>query len=197
MEGNLYKSDKDLIDQALTGDQNAFRELFDKYWHDLYKIAYRRLNSDEDVKDILQEVFISFWMNIKHVAVKDSIGGYLYTSLQNKIFNFYEKDRVKLIALMNQPFNPVESENSIYSSLYTKELREILNGIVSKMPPKMREIYLLSRQQQLTIAEITELLALSPQTVKNQIHEALKRIREGLNKNPSLYLIFAFKLYEL
>lgn len=52
---------------------------YERYWHDLYKIAYRRLPSEEDVKDVLQETFISLWKNIHHISVDENIGGYLYT----------------------------------------------------------------------------------------------------------------------
>lgn len=198
MKGNnLYQSDKDLIERALNGDENAFRHLFDKYWKDLYTIAYRRLPSEEDVKDILQEVFISLWKNIKTITITDSIGGYLTISLKNKIFNFYERDRVKFRILMSQPFSAIQSEDEIYNALQTKELKVVLNGIIERMPSKMKEIYLLSREEQLTNAEIVALLMLSPQTIKNQIHQALKRIREGLNKNifALFFLVITARLF--
>jgi len=198
MKGNnLYQSDKELIAQALNGNENAFKYLFDKYWSDLYKIAYRKLPSEEDVKDILQEVFISFWKNIKTITITDSIGGYLNISLRNKIFNFYEKDRVKFRTLMDQPFNPIQSEDEIYASLETKELRAVLREIIEQMPSKMKKIYLLSREEQLSNAEIVALLMLSPQTIKNQIHQALKRLREGLTKNTFelFFLLICFCLW--
>ncbi len=179
---NLQVTDKELIVAACEGSEEAFRKLYEKYWHDLYKIAYRRMPSEEDVKDILQETFISLWKNIHHISVHDSLGGYLYTSLRNKIFNYYEKNQLRLKKLMSQPFKPVESENEIYSSLYTKELQIVINAIIAEMPLKMREIYLLSKEEQLTNAEIAGLLMLAPQTVKNQIHQALGRIRQELTK---------------
>jgi RNA polymerase sigma-70 factor (ECF subfamily) len=187
-EGN----DKELIVAACKGSEEAFRKLYEKYWKDLYKIAYRRMSSEEDVKDILQETFISLWKNLHHISVNESLGGYLYTSLRNKIFNYYEKNEVRLKTLMNQPFTPVESENMIYSSLSTKELQLVISAIIAEMPPKMREIYKLSKEEQLTNAEIAGLLMLAPQTVKNQIHQALYRIREELKKNSLHLFLFVF-----
>lgn len=180
---NLYSPDKELIARSLDGEQDAFRQLFDKYWNDLYRIAYRRLPSEEDVKDILQEVFISLWNNLPHISVEDNLGGYLYTSLRNRIFNYFEKNQVRLRTLINQPFHSVQSEEYTYNLLYTKELRLVIKAVVSEMPSKMREIYLLSKEEQLTNGEISELLMLAPQTVKNQIHQALGRIRNQLVKS--------------
>ena len=186
---NLRVTDRELVAAASKGSEEAFQQLYDKYWGDLYKIAYHRLPSEEDVKDVLQETFLSLWKNIHHISVDDNIGGYLYTSVRNKIFNYYEKNQLQLKTLMNRPFIPIQSEDSIYSSIQTKELKLVINAIVTDMPSKMKEIYLLSKEQQLTNAEIAGLLMLAPQTVKNQIHQALIRIRRELQKNnPNLFL---------
>ncbi len=183
-------TDKKLIVAACEGSEVAFRKLYERYWLDLYKIAYRRLPSEEDLKDVLQETFISLWKNIHHISVDENIGGYLYTSLRNKIFNYYEKKQVRLKMLMSQPFHPVESEEAIYSLLNTKELKLAISGIITEMPPKMKKIYLLSKEEQLTNAEIACMLLLAPQTVKNQIHQALGRIRCALKKGTSILLFF-------
>lgn len=119
----LPVTDKKLMIAACKGSEQAFGKLYERYWHDLYKIAYRRLSSEEDVKDVLQETFISLWKNIHHISVDENIGGYLYTSLRNKIFNYYEKKQVRLKTLMSQPFHPVESKDQVYSLLNTKELK--------------------------------------------------------------------------
>ena len=189
---NLRVTDRELVAAASKGSEEAFQQLYDKYWGDLYKIAYSRLPSDEDVKDILQETFLSLWKNIHHISVDDNIGGYLYTSVRNKIFNYYEKNQLQLKKFMSLPFIPIQSEDSIYSSIQTKELKLVINAIVTDMPSKMKEIYLLSKEQQLTNAEIAGLLMLAPQTVKNQIHQAIIRIRRELQKNNSNLFHFLF-----
>jgi len=175
-------SDKQLLADIRKGSEEAFRQLFEKYWEDLYRMAHRRLASPEDIKDILQDVFLSLWNNIDQVNADESLGGYLYTSLRNRIFNFFEKRQNRLNCLMKQPFNPVESEENIWNRFNTKEIQKVIALQVAAMPPKMKRIYLLSKKEQLTISEIAELLNLSPQTVKNQLHRALERMRHNLQK---------------
>jgi RNA polymerase sigma-70 factor (ECF subfamily) len=189
MEKKFGQSDEELIKDCLKGDQDAFKKIFEKYWHDLYIIAYRRLPLEEEIKDILQEVFISLWRNIHKISVEDNLGGYLYTALRNKIFNYYEKNQVRMKATLSQSFNPVQCEADVYSVINSKELREIIKSAVSEMPAKMRQIYLLSKEEQLTNQEIAALLALAPQTIKNQIHQALSRVRQKIRKaNLHFYL---------
>jgi RNA polymerase sigma-70 factor (ECF subfamily) len=171
--------DKELIAASRQGNQAAFRLLFEKYWNDLFKIALKRMDSAEDVKDILQEVFVSFWNNLDTIQVKDSLGGYLYTALRNKILNYYEKQS-RLKALAAHAFKPVEYENQAWFNLQTRELRQLVAAQLSAMPLQMRNIYLLSREEQLTNSEIAALMGIAPQTVKNQLYRALRRIRDGL-----------------
>lgn len=183
--------DRDLIAASRQGNEEAFRVLFDKYWHDLYKIAIKRVGSPEDVKDILQEVFLSLWNNIVNVKVNDSLGGYLYVSLRNKILNYYCHQETRLKALAHQRFLAVESENQAWANLYTKEMRQFIAQQVERLPSQMRQIYLLSREERLTHAEIAALMGLAPQTVKNQLYRALQRIRGGLNAiDPQLSILF-------
>jgi len=185
-------SDKQLLADIRKGSDEAFRQLFEKYWEDLYRMAYRRLASPEDIKDILQDVFLSLWNNIDQVNVDESLGGYLYTSLRNRIFNFFEKRQNRLNCLMKQPFNPVESEEIIWNRFNTKEIQKFIALQVAAMPPKMKQIYLLSKKESLTIFEIAELLNLSPQTVKNQLHRAFERIRHNLQKHDLPIFIISF-----
>lgn len=185
-----YANDQQLLTASREGDNEAFRLLFEKYWDDLFTIAYKRLHSAEDAKDILQDVFLSLWNNIQNITIEDSLGGYLYTALRNKIFNHFEKQQVRLQNLMRQKVNPVEAEETIWSSFCTKELQLFIASQVALMPEKMRQIYLLSKEERLSNAEIAALLNLSTQTVKNQLHNALGRLRKSLaDSHFSFFLI--------
>ncbi|MEP7256963.1 MAG: RNA polymerase sigma-70 factor [Flavitalea sp.] len=188
---NELLTDGELIAASCEGNEEAFRMLFDKYWNDLYKIAAKRISSAEDIKDLLQDVFLSLWNNIREVKVADSLGGYLYVSLRNKILNYYQKKDTRLKALAIHPFKAAQSENQAWINLQTRELQLFISQQVARMPPQMKQIYLLSREEQLTNAEIAELLALAPQTVKNQLYRALERIRVELkSRNAELVIMY-------
>ncbi len=177
---DVERDDQQLLVDARKGSELAFRQLFDKYWNDLFIITYRRTRSAEDAKDILQDVFLSLWNNIDSINVEDSLGGYLYASVRNRVFNHLEKKQLRLHWLMQQPFYPAESESTILSTLGTKELRQHIQQQILAMPVRMQLIYRLSKEEQLSHAQIASLLDLSIQTVKNQQHLALNRLRKSL-----------------
>ena len=175
-------NDQKLLEASQNGDEKAFELLFKKYSGDLFKVAYRRLHSAEDAKDIVQDVFFSCWNNIGTIVIEDSLAGYLYTALRNKIFNHFEKNSNRLHKLMRQPFVPAQHEELIFSNYCTKELQQFIMQQVATMPEKMRQIYFLSKEENLTNKEIASLLNLSGQTVKNQLYNALNRLRKTLPK---------------
>lgn len=176
-------SDAILLSEAKTGDQSAFKCIYEKYFNDLFQIARRRVTLEEDAADLVQEVFLAFYKNLSTIDPNDNIGGYLFISLRNKIFNFYAKERSRLQRFSEKPFIPVEKEDVIWSRLLTKEIQQMVQAELNSMSPRLREIYQLSKEQQMTIAEIAALLDISQQSVKNQLYRALQAIRTTLKNN--------------
>lgn len=176
----------------LNSDQQAaFKAVYDKYWKDLFQAAYKRTRDADDARDLVQDLFISLWDNPGRLQQEADLGGYLFVALRNKVFNYFEKKNVRLNYLMAQPFKPVESEEAIFSNIRTREIKLCVQAAIANMPPRMKEIYILSREQQLSIAEIAGLLGVAPQTVKNQLHTALNKIRIQLdNHNLGTYFFF-------
>lgn len=183
-----------LLDASKKGDEKAFGLLFKKYWNDLFKLAYRRLHSEEEAKDIVQDVFLSFWNNINTIVIEDSVGGYLYTALRNRIFTHFKRNNNRLHKLIARPFTPILHEETIFCNYCTKELQHFIKQQVAAMPEKMRQIYFLSKEENLTHAEVADLLSLSNQTVKNQLHRALSRLRKTVLKEYFTAIIICYKL---
>ncbi|MBX3257473.1 MAG: RNA polymerase sigma-70 factor [Chitinophagaceae bacterium] len=190
----IADNDQKLLDASKNGDEKAFGLLFNKYWDDLFRIAYRRLHAAEDAKDIVQDVFLSLWNNIGSITIEDSLGGYLYTALRNKIFNHFEKNNNRLQKLMQRQFVPAEHEETVFSNYCTKELQQFITQQVATMPEKMRQIYLLSREEHLTHAEISTLLSLSNQTVKNQLYNAVSRLRKAVLKEHFPAIVICYEV---
>ncbi|MNE85470.1 RNA polymerase sigma factor [compost metagenome] len=102
----------------------------------------------------------------------------MFISLKNKII---DKQRLATSRLKkNSEIGQSQSElhDTVTEQLYYNELNTFLNQQIDLLPERMREIYLLSREEGLSINQIADRLLLSPQTVKNQISNALKFLRK-------------------
>lgn len=160
----------------------AFDELYCRYWEMLYDIAYKKLNDQDDAKDIVHDIFLQIWNNRVSLNVSRSFAGFLFITLKNKII---DKQRVvanrmgKHIEIANEA---AQYADTIYEQVYYNELHHFIKEQVDLLPEKMREIYRLSWEENLSPQEIAKRLSISSQTVKNQLATALKRLRQKTSK---------------
>lgn len=150
--------------------------VYNKFWKELYIIAFRRLKNEENVEDILQELFLTLLEGNFDFKNELSTRSLLHTLLKNRIIDFFRRELLK-ISLEKQ--TPLESEISLISSdtqLLHQELETVVMREINNLPKKMKEIFLLSREEMLSNDEIATRLSISNKTVRNQLSSALKRI---------------------
>jgi RNA polymerase sigma-70 factor (ECF subfamily) len=155
-------------------------EVYALYWKELYVTAFRRLRSSADVEDVLHDLFLSL-LHSPEVLEKDgSIRAYLHQSLKHRIIDNYRKAAVRPCVEQTDVLPECSSPLDSDVALLHHEVESLVMEEVNRMPEKMKAIYLLSRQEQLPNNEIASQLNISLQTVKNQISNALKRVRTAL-----------------
>jgi RNA polymerase sigma-70 factor (family 1) len=159
-----------------------FDEIYEQYWQELYEVAFRRLATAQDAEDILQDVFLSLLKNPAVLQKEGSIRAWLHRALKGKIIDCYRRSLVQEAFVANTEVTTVRYTPHPDDQLMKKELEALLETEISKMPEKMKTVFLLSRKKMLTNEEIARELALSDQTVRNQISAAIKRIRVALHQ---------------
>ncbi len=177
-------SDFELIKSMREKDDNhCFQLLYDKYWHKLYSTAIIKVQDEEAVIDIVQDLFVTIWVKRKELNINNHVDLYLYRALKNRITNYYKKKYLGEKKLIEFSLNSVnQTEPDAESICSYKEVEFIINKELEDMPDKMKQVFLLSRNEQLSSKKISEMLSLSDQTVRNQISKAIKRIKITLEK---------------
>lgn len=158
------------------GDQKAFEELYELYWPEVYTMIYRRINDREVTKDILQEIFINLWNYRHRIIAERSLAPWLNSAAKRQTISWYRKQ----ISTKQRETFYQESGTLIVpapTELETKELQELLDLEIEKMPDNMKLAFRLSRFENKSIREIATELSLSEQTVRNNISMALERLR--------------------
>jgi len=175
---------------AQTDKQKAFEMAFHEFWETLFRQAYRKVQSVDIAKDLTQEVFITLWDKLENLNEEDKLQAYLFAILRNKTLQLFEKDEVRLRYAMNHSHSDEKFAPSSHHLLLGKEVLSIISDEVARMPPRMKEIYTLKKDNYFSIKDIAEKLSLSEQTVKNQLHRASQRLRARLKDyDPSLMAI--------
>ena len=180
-------SDKTLLEAA--DEQAGFRILYNRYWEGLYKKAFHRFGISADAQDAVQEIFISLWRNRQTIQIDETLAPYLFTALRYYIIKQVYRKAKKGICTSLSVESLERAELTTEELLQYKELQSIINDEVSLLPERMKQIYRLSRVENLQIADIAGQLSISEQTVKNTLTTVLKRLRKSLS-HYSYQLIF-------
>ncbi|GAB3275221.1 RNA polymerase sigma-70 factor [Larkinella harenae] len=174
-------SDHELMHLVAEGDKAAFAALYDRYKGVLYLHAYRMLDNGDDANDILQELFTTLWLRRKELVFTGSVSAYLYQSVRNRVLDViaHQKVTAKYIDSLNQFIET--DEYSTDQQVREQELSQLIEQEVARLPAKMREIFELSRINQLSYKEIAEALNISDKTVKKQVNNALRILRQKID----------------
>jgi RNA polymerase sigma-70 factor (family 1) len=173
-------SDAQLVAYLKTDDRAAFAEIYRRYKGPLYIHAFHRLQDREETKDLLQQLFATVWENRKQLVISGHLSGYLFTAVRNRIMKFIAHQHVssKYISSVQHTLNHIAEQAD--QLIREKELAAIIENEIAALPPKMREIFELSRKHHLSNAEIAAELNISEKTVRNQVNNALHVLRVKL-----------------
>ena len=178
LRGSYYlHDDNSLLALLREGDSQAFDALYQRYARELFIKAYHKTGSKEISEDLVQDIFTGLWIKRQQIEIRQSLGAYLHGILDNKIVDYYRKACThlrhidRLIELLDQP------DYSSLDKMAYKEQESALHTYIAGLSEKMRNIFILSRYEQLSTDEISRRLNLSNQTVRNQISKALKILR--------------------
>jgi len=174
------KEDLNLIVLALKeGNQKVFEQIYTGYYEELCVYLLGYCQDREIVEDVVQDMFVKFWIKRSRLNIKTSIKGYLYKS------SYY--------MLMNQ-YRSLKKKNKMLSSYYdtalmraievdSSEQNEHLNKLeicIQKLPKRCREVFYESKISGLKHVLVAEKLNISIKTVEGHITRALGLIRDCL-----------------
>lgn len=167
--------DTELLSSIQADDRHAFAELVHRYSDILFRFIQRRVACVEDSEDILQDVFVSLW-NLRHrITIERSLYPYLFKTAKYKIIDWTINEQRKVARaeiLLQKQHGELISPTS-EEELLAKELASLIDMEIDKMPTTMKSAFSLSRKEAMSIKDIATELALSEQTVKNNISLAL------------------------
>ncbi len=188
-------TDADLITLLKQGNEEAFVEIYQRYWEILLNAAYQRLRSREDAEEVVQEIFVNFYFRRSEIDPKSTLEAYLKTALKFKVIDTY-----RLQQLHYKHIDNLIAETTLYAAspedqLDSKEFNRNILSLCRKLPEKCREVFIMFRFEELSHKEIAERAAISVSTVKKHLHKAMLFLREELKGSKtflSLFLLFLF-----
>jgi len=186
IEGIIFRMKQD--------DKSAMDELFHLYYHRLFHFSKSILKIENEIDDILQDVFVKIWLNRHKIDNTETFNAFIYTITKNEVLNLIRTN------LRNQTFRDelytrtVAEEYQTPNEIEYNEIKAGIDKIVANLPPKRQQVFILSRTEGLSNKEIAQQLNISEKTVEDHITHAIKHIKNSM-KEMGLISILYFYLF--
>lgn len=178
-----------LIEEIKNGHRASFDNLAILYRQRGLSIAYNMVGNLEDAKDVLQEAFIKVYLNIKKFREKAKFSTWFYRIVVNCSLDFLRKRK-----RINRTFvNPLQDEdgqdlclevpdtsNEPSRVAMASELNRNLENCIAELSEKQSLCFVLRHQNGLSVEEISNILSMSPATVKVHLFRAATNLRKSL-----------------
>lgn len=168
----------DLLARIAAGDEAAFQWLFREWYTRLAEHAWRLLGERDAAEDAAQEVFVALWRGRERLPEAGALAGYLHRAVRNRALNQLRARKGEVADPDGQMVPAVDPDAP--RRLEEEQLADQLAVALATLPPRTREVFLLSRDQGLTYAAIALTLGISVKTVETLMGRAIRALRDRL-----------------
>ena len=155
--------------------------------------AKKYLNDIDLAKEIVHDAFLKLWEKRDEIDSNKSVKSYLYTTIHNRSLN-YIRDNKKFDKKEEKTEMLERTENWDYTNhMIATEIEAKITQTLDSLPEKCRQIFVMSRYEELKYREIAEKLNISIKTVETQMSKALKAMRKNLAEYISVLLLFLIR----
>ncbi|PUZ29391.1 hypothetical protein DCC81_08065 [Chitinophaga parva] len=180
MKTGFAENDLALVAGMKAHHHPSYEALYNKYAGPLFVFAAGKLHSREVAEELVHDVFIRLWEKRAQLDIQTHVGAYLFRMMRNEILQYLRSARNTQPFIDEMLALEVSAGGASDAIIAAREMETQLQGIINSLPEKCREIFILSREQDLSIKEIASQLDVAEQTVKNQLTKALSVLRREL-----------------
>jgi len=179
MSTYCQKTDIELLTLLAGSDEEAFTEIYNRYWRKLFVIAANRIKNLEDAEEIVQDIFTSLWNRRNEIVLSSNLSSYLSVSVKYRVIKmmgrYYNMQKYIDSVLAQELF-----DDSTQQFLALNELQQELSMYVHQLPEKCRLVFQLSREEGYSQKQIAGELGISEKTVEAHLGKAFKILRSKL-----------------
>ncbi|MCK5000814.1 MAG: sigma-70 family RNA polymerase sigma factor [Anaerohalosphaera sp.] len=187
-------SDSELLDRYRAGDQDAFRDIVERYKNPLYSFLRRFLNRHDLVEDVFQETFLQLYSSRDKFDSNKALHPWLFTIAANKAKDALRKQQrnssLSLGAIADSGGVSVDDVVNLLDSykitpdeeVSNAETADMVRAIIANMPVNLRGILILAYFEQFSYKQMAEILSIPIGTVKSRLHTAILHFTKRWNE---------------
>ncbi|HEY2923856.1 MAG TPA: sigma-70 family RNA polymerase sigma factor [Candidatus Eisenbacteria bacterium] len=178
-------TDEELVRKSKEDDERAFGELVSRYESKIYSLALRMVRNPEDAEDVLQDTFLRAYRGIKSFQGASTFSTWIYRITANSALMRLRKKQLPTVSIENAderetPVSIVDWTPGPVEQLLNKELQHEMDEAIEALPPEFRQVFVLRDVEEMSNAEVAEILDLSVAAVKSRLHRARIKVRNRL-----------------
>ena len=183
----LRNDDRDYVNRILDGEERAFNELVNKYYGNVYNLAYRMLNNADDAKEIAQDAFVKIHKTLPNFRGNASLKTWIMRiTLRLSLNKRRDRSRSAWERLgLNRDGKPkllFSRSQSPEAKLISDEIDNQVRNLIDGLPEDMRQIIILNSFEDLSYDEIGQILKIPIGTVSSRLYSARKLLSAQLKK---------------
>ena len=176
------QTDEQLMLRAARGNDRAFEELYNRHARRLQGFFARRLGSDGDLApDFMHDTFLRLYAARASYREGRSFKPWLYTIAYNLCKNHFRNQFTMVHSDRDEPAQESDIELDLDADILHDALREVL----SQLPQPYAILFSLHYEEELTIPQIAQIVALPEGTVKSRLHKTMNIIKKQLKQYES------------
>jgi RNA polymerase sigma-70 factor (ECF subfamily) len=188
-------SEKEELELFKKGSSPSFESIYHLYSGKLYNFVMKISKGDSYIaEELVQRTFIKVWETREYINPDKSFISYLCTIAKNMLLNEYEHQTVQYIYHEYVKVNTADVDSSTENEIDKDLLEEYIDKLADNLPPKRKEIFILSRKEGLSNKKIAEQLHITESTIETQLSKALASMKSQMQKHYELILIILFIL---
>lgn len=165
-----------LIERARDGDENAFRDLVERYQTAIFNLAYRMLGDAHEAEDAAQEIFVRTYRQLMRYDSERKFSTWILAIASNYCIDQLRKRRLRFVPLEQIVPWARARDASPETQALAHEASDEMQQYLKRLNEKYRVVLVLRYWQDLSCAEIGDVLRLPEGTVKTQLHRARKAL---------------------
>lgn len=183
MQMSIGQNDNEIISRVLSGDQQAYAGLVNRYKNYVFTLALRFTKNREDAEEVSQDIFIKAYRSLADFRGASKFSTWLYTIVNTTCITFLRKKKLETHSLDNEKvFEVADSQDSgMRANLIEQKSRSVMvTKAIAMLSPDDAEIITLFYKSEQTLEEIAQILGVEPNTAKVRLHRARGRLKEKM-----------------
>ncbi|ANH83678.1 RNA polymerase subunit sigma-70 [Niabella ginsenosidivorans] len=198
----MERNEEIIIRQLREGSERAYKYLYDHYYTTLCHTANGYLQDPDQSELIVGDLIFHLWEIRESLQIETSLLGYLVSAVRNRCINYLSSSRIRhevpvsyllqKSALGMAAFDYATPKDYVMNGLLEKELDGEFANAINALPPECKIVFVKSRFEKKKYEDISQELSISVNTVKYHMKNALRLLREKLEKYVAILLVLFF-----